>query len=383
MSPLRVLAVISSSNIGGAERVLATTLKSLDRTRVETSVVCPDGGPMVPEYRRHAAAVWTMDLGRVFDPRVVARLVAIMRQTRAELVHTQLWNADVLGALAARRAGIPILVTTVHGAYYQPIGVAGIARIRQAVLSRSYRAIYRRFDRVVAVARYVRDDLAERPGMRVEPSAIDVIPNGLDFDRVDRHCGVERAFASRPGPPRIVTVANLFAMKGHEQLLRAMPAVLAACPEVRCLLIGDGPRRAELESFTGRLGLADRVTFAGSVVDPLKIVRESDVFVLPSLGAEGSPIAVLEALALGTPVVATRAGGIPEVLVDGRTGLLVAPGEPAALAGAILNVLGDAALARRLSRAGREDVRARFAASATAARLETLYADAADRKGIR
>jgi rhamnosyl/mannosyltransferase len=162
-----------------------------------------------------------------------------------------------------------------------------------------------------------------------------------------------------------------------------MPRVLAACPGARCTLVGDGPRRHELEALAERLGLGDRVTFVGSVADPLALLQTGDLFVLPSVAAEGAPMALLEALALGTPTVATRAGGIPEVVDDGRTGLLVPPGDPAALAGAMLRVLGDAALASRLSRAGREDARTRFAASSTTARLETLYSRLAGLAGIR
>jgi glycosyltransferase involved in cell wall biosynthesis len=383
MRPLRVLAVISSSSIGGAERALATTLKSLDPARVETSVVCPGHGPMFSEYRRYAAAVWTMPLHRLFDPRAIVRLAGLIAETRAEVVHTHLWNADVLGALAARRARVPILVTTVQGAYHQAIGAAGIARMRRALLGRTYRIIYGCFDRVVAVARYVRDDLAGRPGIRVDPGLVEIIPNGLDVDRIDRYARVGSRFTSPlRARPRIVAVANLVPLKGHTWLLRAMPRVLAAYPGARCLLVGDGPCRRELEALARRLGLDDRVTFLGSVVDPLGLVSESDVFVLPSL-TEGAPLALLEAMALGTPVVATRVGGVPEIVDDRRTGLLVASGDSAALADAMLNVLGDVALAGRLSLAGREHVRTRFAASTTTAQLGALYADLARTKGVR
>lgn len=142
-------------------------------------------------------------------------------------------------------------------------------------------------------------------------------------------------------------------MKGHEWVLRAMPQVLAGCPGARCVFAGDGPLRRHLERLAAHLGVAARVTFAGEIADPLPLVRASDVFVLPSIASEGVSIALLEALALGTPVVGSRVGGIPQGLDDGRVGLLVLPAEPGALAAAILRVLGDPALASDCRARGR------------------------------
>lgn len=379
MRPLRVLAVIASSGLGGAERALATTLEAFDPARVEAYVACHGSGPMFDDYRRHAAAAWPLDLGRVFDPRAVDRLARRMADARADIVHTQLWNADVLGVLAARRARVPIAISTVQGAYHPLVGVAGLARWRRRVLGLTYRAIYRRFDRVVAVSHAVRDDLVARRGLRVNPRRILVIPNALDLDRI------EAALATPPpgaGERRIVAVANLVPVKGHEWLIRAAPRIRSACPDARLLLVGDGPCRASLERLVRDVGVADVVTFAGSVRNPLPLVRASAVFVLPSLGG-GLPVALLEALAVRTPVVASRAGSIPEVVEDGRTGLLVPPGDARALADAVVRLLGDPDLARRLREAGAETIRTRFLASAVVPRIEALYSALAEPKRIR
>lgn len=371
--------MIASSGLGGAERALATTLKTFDRARVEPFVACHGEGPMLAEYRRHATAVWTLDLGRVFDPRAVDRLARCMADARADLVHTQLWNADVLGALAARRAGIPVAVSTVQGAYHPLVGVAGLARWRRRLLALTYRAIYRRFDRIIAVSRYVRDDLVGRRGVRVDPRTVVVIPNALDLDRIE---SASAAAASEPGERRIIAVANLVAIKGHEWLIRAVPRIRAAHPTARVVLVGDGPCRTPLERLARELGVAAVVTFTGSLADPVPLVRGSAVFVLPSL-EEGLPVALLEALALGIPVVASRAGGIPEVVDDGRTGLLVPPGDPVALGDAVVRVLGDAGLARGLVQAGAETVRTRFLASAVVPRIERLYSELTESKRVR
>jgi glycosyltransferase involved in cell wall biosynthesis len=137
--------------------------------------------------------------------------------------------------------------------------------------------------------------------------------------------------------------------------------------------VGDGPDRRALEALAHTLGVLEHVTFTGTVVDPLGLVLDSDVFVFPSLVAEGLPMALLEALALGKPVVATGVGGIPEMVEDGKTGLVVPPRDAAALAEGIVRVLSDPVLARRLGEAGREAVLARFPARTMVERTEELY----------
>lgn len=361
--------MIASSSIGGAERALATVVRTLDPTRVRTTVACHGPGPMLAEYRRDAADALPVDLGRVFDPRLVDRLARVMSEVRPDIVHTHLWNADVLGALAARRARVPVVVSTVQGAYHPLLGARGIVRARRRLLGLTYRAIYRRFDRVIAVSRYVRDDLVSRRGLRVVAGRVVVIPNALDRELL---ASTDAPVGARGPGRRVVSVANLVPVKGHEWLLRALPSLRARCPDVGLVLVGDGPCRARLECLARDLGISDSVVFAGTVADPVPLVRASDVFVLPSL-AEGLPLALLEALAVGTPVVASRAGGIPEVVEDERTALLVAPGDATGLAHAIARVLDDPALGGRLAAAGRTAARERFAAPVVVPRLSALY----------
>lgn len=380
---LRVFAVIASSDVGGAERYLAATLKGLDQDRFEVSVVCHGRGPMVDEYSRYVARVWSLDLANVFDLRTVAHLSSLISEARPHVVHTHLWNADVLGGLAAWYARAPVSVATVYGAYHLPIGVTGARALRRRTLSRSYRVIYRCFDRVIAVSDYVRDDLIRRPGIGVDPRTIEVIRAGLDFGRIVSHVArrVPDRDAARPQTPaRIINVANFFPIKGHEWLLRAMPLVLAKFPHSECVFVGDGPRRPALEALAADLGLAGHVRFVGTTLDPFELVSESDVFVLPSV-SEALSCAILEALALGKPVIATRVGGTPEMMEDGRTGLLVPPRDPVALGNAIIRVLSDPLLGRRLGAAGQAVVRARFSSEGMAQQIEALYRRLVERAG--
>jgi glycosyltransferase involved in cell wall biosynthesis len=373
MAPIRLLAVIGSSRIGGAERALATTISRLDPRRFAVEVVCDGRGPALEEYRRHVPKVWCLDLADVFDLRAVLRLCSIMRRTKPDIVHTHLWNADALGGAAARLARVPVVVSTIHGAYHVPIGERGIVRMRREALSRVYRGVYRGFDRLIAVSRYVADDLVHRQGIRVAPAMITVVHNGVDLDGIAQLLQRAPRNGARPPRPRLINVANFVPMKGQEWLLRALSSVIPEFPGAQCLFVGDGPDRRALEALAHTLGVLEHVTFTGTVVDPLGLVQDSDVFVFPSLVAEGLPMALLEALALSKPVVATDVGGVPEIVEDGKTGLVVPPRDAAALAEGIVRVLSDPVLARRLGEAGRETVLARFPARTMVQRTEELY----------
>ena len=378
---LRLLVVIGSSDIGGAERSSLTVLGCLDPERFEVSIACAGRGPMLAEYRCHAGAVWPLDALDIGKPSGRAGIAAVIAEIRPHIVHTHLWSADAAAGLASRLARVPVLVSTVHGAYHVPLGVRGAGRIRREVQSFVYRLVYRWFDAIVAVSSYVRDDLIRRRGVRVPADRIHVVHNAIAVPCADRASppSPDTVRAGRPG--LIVNVANFFPGKGHDCLLRAIPAVLAEFPEARCVLVGDGPERPAMEALADRLGIAPRVTFEGRIPDPAGVLAAGDVVVLPSL-SEGLPRVVLEALGLGKPVVATRVGGIPEIIEDGRTGLLVSPDDPGALAAAVSQLWRDPAFARRLGDAGREEVRSRFSVEQAVRQTERLYLDLARAKGV-
>ncbi|MBI3299596.1 MAG: glycosyltransferase family 4 protein [Elusimicrobia bacterium] len=365
MTPIRVLSVISSAERGGAESYFAALLEGLRGAGVEALVACPGSRPMTAEFGRRAAELHPLDMRRVWDPRASARLADLVRACRPDIVHTHLWNADALGAVAARMAGNPPLISTVYGPYHLPIGLRGLESLGRKTLSRLFRSVYAGFDRVIAVSGFVRTDLLERRGRRVEPSKVTVI-----------HPGVERP-AAAPGdaanrPPLVVCIANFYPIKGHGWLLRAFPKVLAEIPEARLLLIGDGPSRRPMERLAADLSISSRVEFAGSLASPLDRLAEASVFVLPSI-SEGFPLAILEAWPLAVPVVASAAGGIPEMVSDGIDGLLVAPEDPEALARTLLRALTDSALRARLCTAGLKSAAERCDPRKTADQTIAVY----------
>ena len=380
---LRVLAVIASSDFGGAERAFASIVKGLDPERFQVFVACHGQGPMADEYRRHAAGLWALPLASVFDVRSVAALAGLMRRLACDIVHSYLWTADVLAGLASTLARAPVRLATVGGEYFRAVDDRGIRRARKALLSRGHRVAYWPFDRVIAVSRRTAEDLTSRAGIRVDPRKVITILNGLDLDRVGSTSGVARADLDLDrAAPVLVTVANFVPMKGHRWLLEAMPRILARFPDATVVLAGSGPGLEAARERVAAAGLAPRVRILGARADGVDLLALSDVVVLPSVAAEGLPITILEALALGKPVVATRVGGIPEAIQDGETGLLVPPGDPQALADAVSALLADPARAAAMAARGRAAARARFSAEVMVRQIERLYLELAAAKGL-
>lgn len=376
MERIRLFSVIAASGAGGAEQVFATLLQGLDPERFEVTVACHGRGSMAETYRRHASQVWSLDLVDLRQPSTITRLAGLMRDAQCDVVHTHLWTADVLGGLAARLAGVRRVVSSVAGAYFLPIGVSGWRRARRQGFSRLFRAIYRRCDRVIAPSHYVADDLLTRPGIRVPQERLCVIENGVDVDHEERLVRYANGGGSSArwgtGSPRISVVANFFPIKGHEFLIRAVPAVLAVHPQARFVLAGGGESRTAMIGLADRLGVGASVTFPGEIADALELMRASDLVVIPSI-SEGLPISLVEAMALGRSVVTTGVGGIPEVVEDGVSARVVPPRDPAALAAAMLELLGDDVLARQLGAQAQRVAAERFSAARMVRRTQELY----------
>ena len=373
MNRVRLFQVIASSTVGGAEEMFAALLRGLDRDRFDVSVACHGRDELYDEYARHADRISSLDLTRLARPSTVLRLARLMRETRADIVHTHLWTADTLGGLAARLAGVTATVATVTGAYHLPIGVTGLRKLGRVAKSRAYRATYRLFDRVITCSEYVANDLRDRAGVRVSPAKIDVVHNGVDPASVERAAQAGHLDPSwLQGSPIIATVANFHPIKGHAPLIRAMPRVIERFPQARFVLVGDGPSRGEMERLAGALGVRSHVVFTGRVPCGPSVIAASDLMVMPSI-SEGLGVVLLEALVLGTPVVATRTGGIPEVVGDDEVGLLAPPGDSDALAQAIVRALGQPDETRRRAQRGRQVVRERFTVEAMVRQTEQVY----------
>jgi len=362
---VRVWHVITSLTVGGAERLVLSAVRGLPSDRYEHAICClAEPGALAPEAA--AAGVPVFCLGTfpgLRHPLAFARLVSLIRRAAPTIVHTHLQAANLYGRLAARIAGVPIVIATEHNVYTQ--------KARRYVMIE--RLLARRTDVLIAVSPAVRQFLAAQLALPV--SAIRVVRNGVA--------------AAAPSPERvaalrarvegrgavIATVASLTPKKGHEFLLRAI-ALLAERGVACCaLLAGDGPERARLASLASRLGVSDAVIFLGALPGSADVLAAADLFVLPSI-AEGLPLALLEAMQAGRAVVATAVGGVPELIQSGVNGLCVPAADASALADAIAQLAAAPELRASLGEEARRTVARDYTEEAYLAALDAIYTEA-------
>ncbi|UGS35002.1 glycosyltransferase family 4 protein [Capillimicrobium parvum] len=358
----KILFVITLAETGGAQTYVANLLPAVSR-RYDVVVAAHGTGPLAGATR--AAGGRFVALRHVRRPLHPLRdvlglfeLVALLRRERPAILHANSSKAGILARLAAAITGVPVRVFTVHGWAFK--AYAGLPSL-----------LYRWADRLMAPLTTVTICVAEgerRAGLAAgtcRAARTVVIPNAVPAGAVARA-------ALDGGPPRIVWVGRLADPKDPLTLVRALgrlpPASFAAT------LVGDGPARPAVEGELRTLPAArDAVELLGDRTDVPELLARSDVFVLASR-SEGAPLSVLEAMAAGLPVVASRVGGIPEIVVDGETGLLVEPGDPGRLAAAIEQLLGDPRRRAAMGDAGRRRVLERFDVDAVRRRHLELYA---------
>jgi glycosyltransferase involved in cell wall biosynthesis len=356
-----VVHVSDSCEFGGTEQVILQLIGGLDRTKWTPVLVHQD----------HVSAQALRDAARALDVRSVAvrfrsgrhgvaqipELVSLLRRLAPRVVHAHL--TEPLSCrfllLAAAWAGVPAVVATLQ-LFMQP---------RTARLpGLQHRVVATAVDRYIAVSHHVGSQLRHRLG--VSASRIRVIHNAIAVEQFGD--ARDRPVIRTGNSPIVLTVARLDPQKGHTHLLEAA----AMLPGVVFLLAGTGSERAALEAQARRSGISDRVQFLEHRVDVPDLLRAADVFVLPSL-YEGLPLSVLEAMASAKPVVATAVGGTNEAVVDGVTGILVPPANPAALGAAIRGILDDPETAARLGAAGRERVVSAFSTRQMIRATEQVY----------
>ena len=340
--------------LGGGEVQLLALLPPLLAAGVRPTVVCAAGSALEREARGlEGVAVVPVDFGPRCLPSLPGRLAT--RLADVQIVQGTGFLTNLIARRVGAKAHLPV-VNTVHV-------VPGAARIdggsrraaaARALLDHASRGNVARF---VAVSEAVKDGLT-RGG--VGASRITVIPNGVDLAALRSTATGALSVTLHEAGRRVGFVGRLERVKGCEAFVRAAALLAADHPDVRFVIAGTGSRARALRALAAELGMAGRVEFVGYVESVGPLLAALDVLVVPSL-SEASGLAAMEALALGVPVVASRVGGLPEVVADGGTGLLVPPGDVAAIAGAVTRLLDDPAMARSLAAAGARRVEERFA----------------------
>ena len=353
---MKILHLIPDLGLGGAQRELCYLATAMDRNRFQMQVAI--WGPQ--EDLCKELEVLGVDVVRLRGVgrslvRLALALGSHVRRTRPDVIHTHLFDADLVGTLVARACGVRCCSTIHSGTFFE------VRRHRWR-----YRCLALLVSRFFPVSQALSDVLVQR--CRVPAARAHVIRNGIDMTRFAPSPARDGAVTRGP---IIGTLARLIPSKGIRILLDAIPHLLQKYPEALLLVGGGGEEQEALERQARALGIADRVVFVGPVQDPRDFYRRLDVFVLPSLD-EAFGLVVLEAMAMGLPVIGTRVGGVPEVLTHGVNGWLVEPGDSAVLAAGLRTLWADPILRRRVAEEGRRTA-VRFDVTRAAAELQAEY----------
>ena len=359
--PAPILVVSNHGHVaGGGELSLMDLLGGLDKSRWAPTLVVPGDGEVASRGRDLGLSVHVVPLPSLRRPgpgvlRSVGALGRLARTTDAALIHANGSRAMIYGALAARAAGRPA-IWHVRIAERDALVDRALYALATAVIATS-RAVARRF----------------RPAAR----KVRVIPNGVDLARFTPRrpsAALGTALGIPPSAPVVLSIGRFVAEKGQRHLLEAAARMERTKPGVHWVLVGAGELEGELRAQARRLGLEARVHFTGWRADIPDVLALGDVFVLPS-EREGFGRVLVEAMALARAVVATDVGGVPEIVVDGQTGILVPSAAPAPLADAVQALLDDPARAARLGAAGRARAESTFSLAAHVAAVERVYAE--------
>ncbi|SHG98912.1 Glycosyltransferase involved in cell wall bisynthesis [Desulforamulus hydrothermalis Lam5 = DSM 18033] len=360
---------------------LINLVKYADKKRFDMTVACPPNTVLWDELVARGIKTIPIplvgELSPTRDYAAVRSLVKYLHQSGTTVLHAHSSKGALVGRLAALLAGTPVIVFTAHNSIFYEAWPAW----KKKLFARVERLLARFTDKIITVSDALKQELMEMEGLPAKQ--ITTIYNGIETDRFNTKVDVKtvRRRLNIPELGQLVgTVARLAPQKGVSYFLKA--ASLLKDYQVNFLVVGDGPLADELKQEACELGLQGRVIFAGQRDDIAEIMALLDIFVLPSV-TEGLPLTILEAMAAGKPVVATRVGGVPEAIVEGKTGLLVAPKDPEALAVALAELIGERDRLQRLGNNGQKYVQEKFTVQNMVEKTMTLYYELlADKKLI-
>lgn len=375
---MKVLFLIDTLAVGGAERSLLEILSRLQHTQpVMCHIYSQDS--LKAEYEAAGVPVVCLNVPDKYHFGIaVRRVVSLIRQLQPDLVHTTLFRADMVGRVAGRITGIPVIGSFVNESYHaerkrnlSPLGRGKLMGVQLAD------ALTARFAcHFVAVAESCKQENCR--ALRIDPRKVSVIYRGRDIQALDSVTdaqvkSVRRQLHLCDGQPLILSVGRLLCRKGHADLVRAMPAVLAQFPATRLAIAGEGHDRDRLQSVINSLDLHDRVMLLGARNDIPVLLQVADLFVFPS-HYEGHPGALVEAMLAGRPIVASDIPVHGEMISHGESGLLANTRDPKSIASAICELLRNCDMAQHMGHHARADAIRRFDIRAIARQYDTLYA---------
>ncbi|MBE6616477.1 MAG: glycosyltransferase [Ruminococcaceae bacterium] len=364
---IKVLNILSDTNIGGAGRLLVNYLKNFDRTKFDIAVVLPKDSDLKPIIEEVGYPVYETENGRdkSFDMKAVSEMRRIIREFNPDIVHT---HSSFSGKLAAFLSGVPARFYTRHSAFPQPKKLTSFPGKQINGFINNTLATD-----IVAVAEAAKDNLTDTG---VNSKKITVIINGVD--EMPRTTPEEQAELKKSlgiGESTFVCgiSARLEDYKGHSYLLPTIKAVAEKHPDVVCLIIGGGTQEEALKKQAVELSITDKLRFTGFVDNVAPYYNIMDLNLNCSIGTETSSLALSEGMSLSVPAIATTYGGNPYMITDGVNGFLVPERDSLAMAEKILTLISDRGLLSKLSRGAREMYELKFTASVMTRQLESLY----------
>jgi len=365
---VRVVQILATGTNGGAQEHVFNLVSRMDRDFYDVSIVSLSPGSAVRKLQRAGFDVTVID--EPDDAIATGILASHLADVQADVIHNHMYRAEVVGTKAAIALGEaghrrPWVISTVHS-----------SRVRSSEDQEVLRRLTPEINHLIVVSNAIDRKIVEEGRLGAPRS---LIYNGVDLERYDHQepcCTLREEYGMQPDSPIVGVVGRLELEKGHPTLLEAWPQVLRDVPNAYLMIVGEGSRLDSLHDIARGQGIESHVVFTGRRDDIPAVTAAFDVAVLPSY-REAQGLTILEAMALSRPVIASNVGGIPEMITDGVTGLLVPPHDPPALAAAIVRLLRDHPFADVLARAGHDLVHDRFCVQLMVNAVQELYDDGA------
>lgn len=355
---LTILHTESSTGWGGQENRILKECIGLKKLGIRVIIACQPDSVLSKIAAKNSIEIEHLKIKTSFTPSAIARLLNIIKHEKVNVICTHSGKDSMVGAIAGRLSSVkPAIVRMRHLAL--PI----TSKITYSLLPH----------RIITVSEYVRDYLVNKEG--IQANKVISIPTGIDLEKFnpDTVQAVSKKTLGLSHDSAIVgTIAILRRKKGHHTLLDAIPLVLKEFPRTNFLFVGDGPQRQNIEKRIEELGIADNVKLLGLRNDVPELLKIIDLFVLPTF-EEALGTSFLEAMAMRKPVIGTRVGGIPEIVKDGISGILVEPENPIGLAAAIINLLNDKKQMEKIGNTGRKIVEENYSTEVMVNRTYTFY----------
>lgn len=358
---ITILHTESSRQWGGQEQRILLEAVELKKRGYRLIIACRPDSRLLPRAREKGIETREVDMRSAFSPRALIKLISLIHRERVNIVNTHSSKDSWLASLAARLATRAKVIRTRH--------------VSIPIPRHPFNIVYKLPHRIITVSNYVRETMIQKN--RIKPEKIVSIPTSVDLGRFDftiEGAKVRKEWGIEPDTPLVGIIAIIRSEKGHGYFVEAAERLLKVRPEARFLIVGNEPKGNTIARRIKALGLEKEIIMAGLRDDIPQILAAIDIFVMPSL-REALGTALLQALAMKKAVVATRVGGIPEVIIHNQTGLLVPPADGEALSRAILELLEDREKARRLGENGRRLIEEKFSLEIMLERMEALYRD--------